>query len=37
MRRPALLLGILVLAGCGGEPRSAEVRLPFTPSGEGMA
>ena len=37
MRRAALLLGILVLAGCGGEPRKAEVRLPFTPSGEGMA
>jgi hypothetical protein len=37
MRRPALLLGVLlVLAGCGGEPRKAEVRLPFTPSGEGM-
>jgi hypothetical protein len=37
MRRPALLLGVLlVLAGCGDEPRKAEVRLPFTPSGEGM-
>lgn len=36
MRRPALLLGVLVLAGCGGEPRKAEVRPPFTPSGEGM-
>src|SRR5215210_1401027 len=37
MRRPALLLGVLVLvAGCGGEPRKAEVRPPFTPAGEGM-
>jgi lipoprotein-anchoring transpeptidase ErfK/SrfK len=37
MQRAALLIGaLLVLAGCGGEPRKAEVRLPFTPSGEGM-
>jgi lipoprotein-anchoring transpeptidase ErfK/SrfK len=38
MRRPALLLGvILLLAGCGDaakEPK--EVRLPFTPQGETM-
>ena len=35
MRRPALLLGVLVLAGCGGESSDPEaVRLPFTPSGE---
>ena len=37
MRRPALLLGVLVLAGCGGKSSDPEVRLPFTPSGEGMA
>jgi hypothetical protein len=37
MQRAALLIGaLLLLAGCGGEPRKAEVRLPFTPSGEGM-
>jgi lipoprotein-anchoring transpeptidase ErfK/SrfK len=38
MRRPALLLAVLVLAaGCGGAPRKAEVRPPFTPAAEGMA
>jgi L,D-transpeptidase catalytic domain len=38
MRWPALLLGVLLLlAGCGDEPRQADVRIPFTPSGEGMA
>jgi L,D-transpeptidase-like protein len=37
MRWPALLLGVLVLlAGCGGAQRKAEVRPPFTPSGDGM-
>jgi hypothetical protein len=38
MRRPALLLGVLLLtAGCGDAQESKPVRLPFTPSGEGMA
>ena len=39
MRRPALLLGVLLLlAGCGGAPDPPKaVDLPFTPAGEGMA
>ena len=37
MRRPALLLGVLLLiAGCGGSPEPKSVDLPFTPAGEGM-
>ncbi|MEO8688244.1 MAG: L,D-transpeptidase [Solirubrobacteraceae bacterium] len=37
MRRPALLFGVLLLmAGCGDSPGPKAVRLPFTPSGEGM-
>ena len=35
MRRPALLLGVLLLlAGCGGAPEPKAERLPFTPATE---
>lgn len=34
MRRPALLLGVLLLAGCGSAPRRHAERLPFTPAAE---
>jgi hypothetical protein len=34
MRRPALLIGILLLAGCGGSPRNAAEPPPFTPAQE---
>jgi lipoprotein-anchoring transpeptidase ErfK/SrfK len=30
MRRPALLLGVLLLAGCGSAPRPHAEKLPFT-------
>jgi hypothetical protein len=37
MRRPALLLGVLLLtAGCGGSEEPKTVRPPFTPQGETM-
>jgi hypothetical protein len=35
MRRPALLLGVLLLlAGCGGAPEPKAERMPFTPATE---